>query len=164
MTELFGLPAHPLLVHMPVVFAPLVMLLALATVLYPPWRRSFGWLLLCASVVMFGGMVGAANSGQRLEKILDGLVKVDKHAALGERTRLLSFILVLAVLAFVFVGRWADGKAANSVGSAAASAPRWLVPVVGAVMSVLSVLVVVWSIRTGHEGAKAVWDGVIPKK
>ena len=113
---------------------------------------------------MAAGLVLAAQSGEELDNALKGAVKVDKHAELGEMTRNLSFLLFLVALAFVFVGRWVDGKARRSAGAAAAAAPSWLMPVLGAVLSIVSLLVFVWSIRAGHEGARVVWDGVLPKK
>jgi len=38
----FGLPAHPLLLHFPVVFDPLLALLALVLVAKPAWRERWG--------------------------------------------------------------------------------------------------------------------------
>lgn len=164
MTDLFGLPAHPFLVHLPVVLAPLVLLLVIGMAVRPLWRRRYGWLLLGGCFVLVAGMILATQSGEGLQEALNGVVKVDKHADLGNTTKNLSLLLFLGALVFVFVGRWVDGTARRSAGAAAAVTPNWLLPVLGGVLSVLSALVVVWTIRTGHEGARVVWDGVLPKK
>ena len=42
MSEIQGLPSHPLLVHGPVVLIPLVALLMLAMVVKRDWRASLG--------------------------------------------------------------------------------------------------------------------------
>jgi len=41
--ELFGLPAHPLLVHMPVVIIPLAGVIAVVFAFRPAWLDRFGW-------------------------------------------------------------------------------------------------------------------------
>jgi hypothetical protein len=42
-TNVFGLPAHPLLVHAVVVLVPLVAIGAIAAVLWPSLRTRIGW-------------------------------------------------------------------------------------------------------------------------
>ena len=54
--KLFGLPAHPLLVHVPVVLVPLAALMAIAFAIRPAWLDRFGWWLVAVSGV---GAVGA---------------------------------------------------------------------------------------------------------
>ena len=39
-----GLPAHPLLVHAPVVLVPVVALLVILMIVRPQWLERFGWL------------------------------------------------------------------------------------------------------------------------
>ena len=40
--NLFGLPAHPLLVHAPIVLVPLCLVAAIFMAAKPEWRRRFG--------------------------------------------------------------------------------------------------------------------------
>lgn len=48
--NLFGLPAHPLLVHLPVVMVPIAATMALLMTIRPAWLDRFGWWLLGTTV------------------------------------------------------------------------------------------------------------------
>ena len=50
MTTMFGLPAHALLVHAMVVFAPLTALLEILCAIWPAARRRLVWLTLAFAV------------------------------------------------------------------------------------------------------------------
>ena len=64
--SLFGLPAHPFLVHIPVVLIPLGALGAVL-MLWPRLRRALGW-WVCGIVVVAGIATQLAiSSGQSLE-------------------------------------------------------------------------------------------------
>lgn len=162
MTKLFNLPAHPLLVHAPIVLAPLLFLAILLVLVRPAWQGRQLWLLTGASAVLVVGMILATQSGEGLQEALSGIVDVDEHAELGETTRLLSLLLFVVVLAWAAVSTVAAKR--RSVGAAAAQqsgALRVLKPALGVGALLLSLLVTFWTIRTGHEGAKVVWDGVL---
>ena len=65
--KLFGLPAHPLLVHVPVVMVPLAALGAIAIVVRPRWRRSAGPIVLALAFVGGLGTQLAMMSGEDLQ-------------------------------------------------------------------------------------------------
>ena len=46
---IFGLPAHPLLVHIPVVLIPLCAAGAVWIVVWPSWRPRIGWIVVALS-------------------------------------------------------------------------------------------------------------------
>ena len=45
----FGLPAHPLMVHLPVVLIPLAGIIAIVFAFRPAWLDRFGWHLVVLS-------------------------------------------------------------------------------------------------------------------
>ncbi len=63
---LFGLPAHALLVHLPVVFIPLLALAAIALMVRSDWRRRYGLALAIAALVCLAFTIVAAGAGDSL--------------------------------------------------------------------------------------------------
>lgn len=146
MTELFGLPAHALLVHAPVALTPLVVIFCAIVLLRPGLRTRFGWWAAGASAALSVALFLAKESGEGLTEVLGIEQAVEKHEQLGNQTFVISLLLFIAVVAGVVVGRKRqDGS----------QVPR----ILGVVATVLGALVFVWTIRTGHAGADLVWDG-----
>lgn len=82
--ELFGLPAHPLLVHVPVVIIPLGLLVALVA-LWPRARRGAALAAAALAVVGALGAVLAAGAGEKLEDDVRETELSEEHAAQGDR-------------------------------------------------------------------------------
>jgi hypothetical protein len=83
LNSLFGLPAHPLLVHVPVVLVPLAVLVTIVA-LWPRVRRVAA---LAAAVLALAGGIGvvlATGSGEQLEEQVQGTDRVEEHAEQGE--------------------------------------------------------------------------------
>ncbi|MCU1346146.1 MAG: hypothetical protein JWL70_2412 [Acidimicrobiia bacterium] len=159
MNRLFGLPAHPLLVHVPVVLLPMAALGALAIALRPAWRRRYGWLVLGVTLVGTVGAVLAANAGDSLEETVGRSASVRDHADAGEMARNISLLFAVLVAAFV-VGAWfLDRRRTSTVGAAGVpAAPRWVVPTLATLM-VLGAAGSMYSIvKAGHSGARATWE------
>jgi uncharacterized membrane protein len=57
MDTLFGLPAHPLLVHIPIVLLPLAAIGVIVMLIKPAWHRRYRWIVLAMGIV---GALGAA--------------------------------------------------------------------------------------------------------
>jgi hypothetical protein len=53
---IFGLPAHPLLVHIPVALIPLCAIGAVVIAISPRWRQRIGWV-----VVVLAGVTVVAS-------------------------------------------------------------------------------------------------------
>jgi hypothetical protein len=51
MDKLFGLPAHPFLVHVPIVLLPLSAIGVVLMAVRPSWHRSYRWVVLAIGVV-----------------------------------------------------------------------------------------------------------------
>lgn len=151
MKTFLGLPAHPLFVHAPLVLVPLVALAALALAVRPPWRRRYSTALAVAALVAMVATFLAMQSGEAFEPAVKDVVNLDTHKSLANTTRLLVALFFLGSAGVAVLDRmtsderpWAD-KAAQAV---------------VAVTALLAVAGAVWMARTGHEGARLVWDGV----
>ena len=153
MESVSGLPAHPLFVHAPIVLVPLATLFALACAARPSLRRRAGWALTGAAAVGFVATQLAVSSGYRFDDLLDGAADTTDHQALGETTRNLVAVFLVASLATALLDRTGGGTST--------SRRRWAVLGAMAVATLSSVMATVWMIRTGDEGARLVWDGVI---
>ena len=67
MDKLFGLPAHPFLVHVPVVLLPLTAIGVMVMAIRPAWHQRFRWAILATGAEGTLGIVLAASAGEQLE-------------------------------------------------------------------------------------------------
>ncbi len=153
MESILGLPAHPLLVHAPVVLVPLATLFALVVAVVPRLGRRTAWALAAAAAVCLIATQLAVSSGYAFDDLVAGAVDTDEHRGLGETTR--NLVLLFFVSAAARAGLGALTVTEDR---------RWLVPatrVSSAVATLSSIMATIWMVRTGHEGARLVWDGVL---
>ncbi len=157
--KIFGLPAHPLLVHAPVVLIPLAGLIAIVFAFKPAWLDRFGWGLVVLSGVGALGGILAAGSGEGLESLQNEAETAarEDHFLLGEVARNLGIVFFLIVLAVVLVRYLARKKAATEgVWSKANSKGAAIVMSVLLVASAAAATVTIS--QAGHQGAKLVWE------
>ena len=169
--EILGLPAHPLLVHAPVVLIPLTVLAALAYGLLPPLRPRIGWVLVLASLGGAGSAWAAAQAGVAMSESLQTSAPLNEHGQYGDL--LWQYAGLLAVVAVVLVAvdvsrrsrasssrddddygythRRADTRSSGGV-------------LLGVVSFVLTLMLLgaagvagYYVVRTGHSGATMVW-------
>ena len=177
--KIMGLPAHPLIVHAPVVLIPLTFAFAVAYCLVPRFRRHLGWLLAAFAVASAAGAFAAAESGKAFRANLNlNTAAIQHHESLGLMLRNIS--LLLAVVALLLVGidimrrrqakqnehlsaTDADVRVGSAPGAAVAR-PRSGNMLLGAVSVVLSIALLalavtalVYVVITGHSGAEIVW-------
>lgn len=151
---MFGLPAHPLLVHAPVVLLPIMGIVSVALAVRPTWRRTLGWWPLAALFVIFLMLFGALQSGEALLEAYDrlsgpGSVAVKEHEELANMTMIITTIWLVVMAGLTVIERVPKVRTAID---------KPIVRQAGAVLSaVLGVVATIWLIRTGHEGAKSVW-------
>jgi len=158
-SKLFGLPAHPLLVHIPVVLVPLAALGAIVLVAVPRWRAQLRWLVLGVGVAGMLGTFLAAGSGEALQASVAKSQILEHHAELGDNAQVVVFLFVLALAAFVGWDWWRrrGGAGTDKVKPAVA---KWVTVVLG-VLTVVGAVAAGWMIvATGHNGAKATWHDV----
>ena len=152
---LFGLPAHPLLVHVPIVLIPLVAVGAVAIVAVPAWRQRFGWLLVALAGVSVLGVQLAIGSGETLEDHVERSSYLHRHTEMAGSLRPLALVLFLVLLAFMVVDlyrRRPDDSRADLARKAS--------PFVAALLILTGVASTVRLAQVGHNGARASWHEV----
>jgi hypothetical protein len=165
-TKIFGLPAHPLFVHSPVVLIPLTAIGAIAMAFSAAVRDRFGWLVLAIAVVAGLSTQLAIGSGQALRHSVPESAALRQHAHTAETIRPLILLLFLAALAVMLF----DRRARAAWPFAAVSQPRAPGSVTRNALIVLTVLVAVGTtvrlFQIGDSGAKATWQRVhlVPNK
>jgi hypothetical protein len=157
---IFGLPAHPLLVHIPVVLIPLCAAGAVWIVVWPSWRPRIGWIVVVLSGFTVVMSKLAADSGEALEDALDKESSLlERHTELGDTFVWFALVFFVSVLALMLWDRAQRRKADPSGGSdgrVRSTSPAAVV---------LSILVVVTAAaasfrvyQVGHSGAQSVWE------
>lgn len=150
--EVFGVPAHPLIVHAAVVFVPLLCALAVAYAVLPRFRAQVGWL---AALLAVGAPIAAwfgTLSGEALvERLYQQEVppSVVAHEEFGDATLYASLPLGLVTLALVFLTGTRAGQARRL--------PPWIGLALSGLTVVLAAVAAYYVVRTGHSGATAVW-------
>jgi hypothetical protein len=158
LNNLFGLPAHPLVVHAVVVLVPLAALGAIAVALSPALRQRYGSLVALVALADLVLVPLATGSGEQLEDRITETALVEQHAEMGEQ--LLPFVAVMAaaVVALLLLHRLLA-----RLGDATPR-PAWAAPWVVSLAVVLTLLGSVGSLvqaaRIGHSGAKSAWSNV----
>lgn len=146
MEMLFGLPAHPLVTHFPVVGIPLVSIAAIVLVFRPSTRETSGLGVAIFAVLTAGSSILAASSGEAFAELLSSGDEIDPHRQLGETLRIFAVLQAVSIIALVTSDRASNGGSTST-----------LTKVMSGLVVVSSALAVIWVIRTGHEGASQTW-------
>jgi uncharacterized membrane protein len=164
--KLFGLPAHPLLVHIPVVLVPLAAIVAVVFAFRPAWLDRFGWGLVALSGAGAFGASLAAGSG---ESLADRQNKAEtaarqSHFDMGDTAQAVSIVFFLIVTAVVVLRYLARRRAAG--GAEATGVWGMVGSKAGAIgiaaLLVLSASAAMYTISAaGHQGAKLSWNETI---
>jgi len=135
----FGLPAHPLLLHVPVVFIPVLGLAVIAAAVKPRYLlpvAAFAVLTLAATLLT----VGAGEAFLETKPRLQNDQTMHDHKDAGITVRLTMVLLTFSLAGLLFLKRGVASKALTGL----------------AVL--LAVTAVGFTIRTGHLGSQLVWD------
>jgi uncharacterized membrane protein len=155
--QLFSLPAHPLIVHVPVVLVPLLSIAALVCVARPRFRRTYGIAVGALAVASLYGTILAVGAGKKLQELRRDERGLDDHAQWGEQAMAVVAVLALLFISLLVVDRVRDRRAARSLPT-----PSWfgrpLVVAVSVLVGLSAVASTVWVARAGHTGAKIVWE------
>ncbi len=143
--EITGLPAHPLIVHLPLVLGPLVGVLTLA-LLRPSWRPRLLWPVAGLAVVTAFFAIIAVISGEWFAEQLRIGEAIHEHEEAAELFRNLEILLAVLLVA-----------AAVGLRKLPAAAQTAAVVVIAA----LGIGTVAAVVDAGHKGAKQVWGGVL---
>lgn len=151
-SELFDLPAHPLIVHAAVVLLPLAAVVTLVVAAVPSLRRCYAivGLALAIAAAIFVGL--AQGSGEELEERVEETALVEEHASQGEDVLPWAIGLVVVSGAVVALDplesryEWLSSRASN---------------IALVVLAVVASIGATWTVvEVGHSGAEATWSGV----
>ncbi len=186
MDKIFGLPAHPLLVHIPVVLLPLAAIGVVAMAIRPAWHARYRWIVLGLGAVGAIGAVLAASAGEELERRIvavegpDAAATWARHAELGDTARTTALIFFVIIAAYVFVPWWLERRKSThgpltgtgTVGAAAyvddrPRPDRNPVRALRIAVTVLALLGAAATVRSvvlaGHTGSQSVWQDYVKK-
>jgi hypothetical protein len=152
--SLFGLPAHPLVVHAAVVLVPLAAVGTVAIAVWRSARRRFGWLVVAFGVAGFVFALLAQGSGEELEHKVEESELVEEHAELGDTMPWFALPIAVTAAGVVLL----DRRRSRDGGQ-----PAWVGPAVVIVSTAAVLSSVVGTVRiaqVGHSGARATWQEI----
>ena len=160
-----GLPAHPLFVHVPVIFIPLTIVAAIACMIKPEWFARYG---IALAVIAIGTMSsifltmqagGALESALRLQGRAARLISEHSQAA---HVLALIYIAFTALLIVAFAAqRISGGRPTGLTFLDQPLASQGMFTALRALLIALSIAAAITVFRVGDLGAKAVWQGRI---
>jgi hypothetical protein len=155
LSTLTGIPAHPLLLHMPVIFVPCLALAALVFAFRADWRRRFVIAYAIGALVTTAGTTLAAGAGEAWEHKLDGFdrQRIHDHAELGDKLHVVVIVFVALILIQVALDRGFPAAIAKRFADPRAT----LAVLLSVAIGIFAVGAGVLTMITGHEGAKAVF-------
>ena len=168
--SIFGLPAHPLLVHIPVVLLPLCAVGVVVMAIKRSWHERFRWAVLAVGTVGAIGAVFAASAGESFEEQIESVEGREaarawhEHAEQGETARTFALLFLSALVAFVVVPWWLERRNRRDVAaepvtdSSSTSLVRALRIGAAALALLAGAASVVTIVQAGHSGADAVWE------
>jgi len=134
MDSIFGIPSHPLFVHLPAVLVPLAAIGVVVMLARAAWWDRYKWATLAVSGAGALGAILAAGSGEGLEEGVEGTASrslLHEHAEAGEAARTGAIVFFIVLLVAVVVALVVSAGAAS------------------------------WTVYdAGHSGAKSVWGDV----
>lgn len=157
MDSVFGLPAHPLVVHGAVVLVPLAAGGAALVALSARWRERIGWLVVALTAVGVATTFAARQTGEALEEAVEGSRPerlLEAHTDMGEGILLWVLPLAIAIVALMVLHetRKRAGRLRAPLGVLGAA--------VAAIVLLASAAATVGIVRVGHSGATSVWSDV----
>lgn len=145
-----GLPVHPLIIHVVVVFLPLFSLALIALFIFKPLREKYGLIVQIGLGIAFVSSFIAEQSGEALSLRVGTPIK---HADLGEKLVPLAFALFVSSLIWFYLQR--NSKKFKDL----------FINIFGIISVVLAIASIVMTYLVGHSGAEASWkERIAPKK
>ena len=141
-----ALPAHPLVVHAVVVFAPISLVLVLGSVFVKRWRLTLQWASICSLVITSVSSIIAKSSGDSLAAAI-GLP--EQHARWGNYLVTASLITLGVSVVWVWCGQ--------------VGLPRGVTRVLAGFAVIVAVALGGVTYAAGHSGAEAAWAGTFER-
>jgi uncharacterized membrane protein len=176
--RLFGLPAHPLVVHIPVAMLPLAALGVVLMLIRRSWYDRYRWAVLAIATIGTIGAVIATSTGEGLQHQIaqrEGEAAaraVHAHAESGDVARTAAIAFLVALAAWVIVPWYLERRAARRTPDATSDvAPvtsdttrvtsrgsTWLRTALMVATAVTAVVSMVTIVDAGHSGASKAWE------
>lgn len=160
-SNLAGLPAHPLIVHAVVVLVPLAALGLFLSAVWPAARDKVGWITVVVAGFCMVLIPFATGSGENLQERVDETHLVEEHAELADRMLpwvIVLFVAALLLMAFFWYRARLDAQVAEGT---LAERPGW-VRIAGPAVIALAIIASLGNVYTtavvGHSGARATWN------
>ncbi|MEO6123453.1 MAG: DUF2231 domain-containing protein [Ilumatobacteraceae bacterium] len=169
MDTLFGLPAHPFLVHIPIVLLPVAAIGVVLMVIKRRWYERYRWVVLAIGAVGTVGAILAADAGEALESRIVAVVGRAKasswehHADLGDTAQTFAIVFFIVLAAFVLVPWIMERFGSSSHETGGTSRHRVLYIVLAALAVIGAAGSVTTIIQAGHTGSKSVWEEYVAK-
>jgi uncharacterized membrane protein len=162
--EFAGIPAHPLLIHAPVVFVPLLAITAVAYgfvgLIRPHTRWVLGLLALAAPLSALLAKLSGDALFDRLDRngqITEGFYPViENHQNLGTTTLYATIVLGVLTLGLVYL---VPPGAPSVIATGDPGRRQILLLVLRVLVLAAAAVSVYYVIRTGDSGSHAVWEG-----
>ncbi|MFL6074498.1 MAG: DUF2231 domain-containing protein [Mycobacteriales bacterium] len=152
--NVFGLPTHPLVVHLAVVLLPVAALAAIAWAVVPRWRARLRTPVIGLAVASAVVTWLTAEAGEKLRERLPRSQAIASHAELGDQMKVIAFGFMVVAVAGLLAEPVVRTRLSTSDGTR-----RLVAGGVATAVVAMSVIAVVWVVRTGDSGARAVWTG-----
>lgn len=150
--SLFGLPAHPLIVHAAVVLLPIAAIALIVVAAIPRARRYYGPIVFGVALAATIAVGLAQQSGESLEGQVKKTELVEEHTEQGQ-TVLPWAIALTVVSALVAAEPYARAQLAKVP-------PRVVTAVLVGSSLIVGIGATYAVIEVGHSGATSVWNDV----
>jgi hypothetical protein len=166
--QIFGVPAHPLFVHVPVVLVPLAAILAVSAI-YKRFRQPL--LIAAATMAAIGGIgvLLAASSGESLSESAERTSTTqyseadggeeegaEEHEEKGDAAQAPAVIFAGITMIAATEEVLRRSKYTNKL----AKLPKWAPAVLLTATIASGAVATAFVYDAGHSGAKAVWTGI----
>lgn len=165
MDSITGLPAHPLLVHIPVALLPLALLGTVVLLCRRAWYERYRWAVLVVAGIGTVGAILAASSGESLESQMrakdgaEAIRGIHDHAEAGDLARTLAIVFFVALAVYVVVPWYLDRRAAAAADDAPVRrGPSWLRPAMMVAVALTAIASTASIVNAGHSGASQAWE------
>jgi hypothetical protein len=157
----FGLPAHPLILHVPVVLVPILGLTLLVAAIRPPFFERYALAIGALTVVTLAATILTVGAGEafRSDRPMEGgneAQRLHEHAESGETLRLVMIGLAAVVLIAVLLSQSRSGSRLGFLSGLAGSSG--IRPALRGLFVVGAAAAIFFVIRTGHLGAQLTWE------
>jgi uncharacterized membrane protein len=153
---LFGLPAHPLIVHAAVVLVPLAAIGTIVIAVSAKARLHIGWIVVALTASAFVFALLGQGSGESLQEKTDESELTEEHAELGDTMPWFALPIFITASGVMVLDRRRASTDAESQSS-------WMGPAVIAMSAAAILASVVGTVRiaqVGHSGARATWQEI----